>query len=170
MPSNQTPNYQLSQWERSDKVRMEDFNADNAKIDEALFRADRRGLQKLHEIVTTEDTNDLTVAFPEIDWKEWNTVRVIIYSTPQTTFDINCYIHNIHEPTGVLRVHGTQIIFFPSGRDDISVMGIFLGAESALFNVAASVLKYFSNIFLKAGSSTGKIGAGTRIVFLGEHV
>ena len=36
MPSNQTPNYQLSQWVRSDKVRMEDFNTDNAKIDAAL--------------------------------------------------------------------------------------------------------------------------------------
>ena len=36
MPSNQTPNYQLSQWEKSDKVLMEDFNADNAKIDAAL--------------------------------------------------------------------------------------------------------------------------------------
>ena len=36
MPSNQTPNYQLSQWERTDKVLMEDFNADNAKIDAAL--------------------------------------------------------------------------------------------------------------------------------------
>ena len=36
MPSNQTPNYQLSQWERSDKIQMEDFNADNAKIDAVL--------------------------------------------------------------------------------------------------------------------------------------
>ena len=36
MPSNQTPNYQLSQWERDDRVLMEDFNADNAKIDTAL--------------------------------------------------------------------------------------------------------------------------------------
>ena len=36
MPSSQTPNYQLSQWERSDKVQMEDFNADNAKIDAVL--------------------------------------------------------------------------------------------------------------------------------------
>ena len=26
MPSNHTPNYQLSQWEKSDKVLMEDFN------------------------------------------------------------------------------------------------------------------------------------------------
>ena len=36
MPSNQTPNYQLSQWERADKILMDDFNADNAKIDAAL--------------------------------------------------------------------------------------------------------------------------------------
>lgn len=36
MPTNQTENYQLSQWMKSDKVQMEDFNADNAKIDAAL--------------------------------------------------------------------------------------------------------------------------------------
>ena len=33
---NHTPNYTLSQWEKSDKVLMDDFNADNAKIDGAL--------------------------------------------------------------------------------------------------------------------------------------
>lgn len=36
MPSNQTPNYSLSQWSRDDRVLMEDFNSDNAKIDGAL--------------------------------------------------------------------------------------------------------------------------------------
>ncbi len=36
MPSNFTENYQLSQWVKSDQVKMEDFNADNAKIDAAL--------------------------------------------------------------------------------------------------------------------------------------
>ena len=36
MPSNQTPNYALNQWERDDRVLMVDFNADNAKIDAAL--------------------------------------------------------------------------------------------------------------------------------------
>ena len=36
MPSNQTTNYGLSQWVKSDQVLMEDFNADNAKIDGAL--------------------------------------------------------------------------------------------------------------------------------------
>ena len=33
---NRTTNYKLCQWERSDKVLMEDFNEDNAKIDGAL--------------------------------------------------------------------------------------------------------------------------------------
>lgn len=31
-----TQNYQLSQWEMTDRIRMEDFNGDNAKIDAAL--------------------------------------------------------------------------------------------------------------------------------------
>lgn len=39
MPSNHTTNYNLSQWAKSDQVKMEDFNADNAKIDGALKAA-----------------------------------------------------------------------------------------------------------------------------------
>jgi len=36
MASKQTEHYKLNQWELTDDVRMEDFNADNAKIDAAL--------------------------------------------------------------------------------------------------------------------------------------
>ena len=36
MPSSQTPNYNLNQWSKDDRVLMEDFNADNAKIDAAI--------------------------------------------------------------------------------------------------------------------------------------
>ena len=32
----QTGNYQLSQWEKADRIQMEDFNGDNEKIDAAL--------------------------------------------------------------------------------------------------------------------------------------
>lgn len=31
-----TTNYQLNQWAKSDRIRMDDFNSDNAKIDAAL--------------------------------------------------------------------------------------------------------------------------------------
>lgn len=33
MASNQTANYQLSQWESTDRILMDDFNSDNSKID-----------------------------------------------------------------------------------------------------------------------------------------
>ena len=36
MPNSQTPNYKLNQWAKSDRIQMEDFNADNAKLDSAL--------------------------------------------------------------------------------------------------------------------------------------
>ena len=42
MPSNQTSNYQLSQWSKTDRVKMEDFNADNAKLDANLKAVDSR--------------------------------------------------------------------------------------------------------------------------------
>ena len=169
MPSNQTSNYQLSQWERSDKVQMEDFNADNAKIDEALFRADRRGLQVIKEIVTTESSNQMNVEFPEIDWKEWNTVRVIMYPGPDSTNDIDCYIV-LDDPVGRVALHGTQIIFFSSGRDDFAIMGVFLGSRSAAFAQIATRFKSFHFFFFRTESYTGKIGRGTKLVFLGEHV
>ena len=38
MPTNHTPHYNLSQWERDDRILMEDFNEDNTKIDTALAR------------------------------------------------------------------------------------------------------------------------------------
>ena len=36
MPTNHTQNYNLSQWVKSDKILMDDFNADNARLDAAL--------------------------------------------------------------------------------------------------------------------------------------
>ena len=36
-----TTNYQLNQWTKSDRIRMDDFNADNQKIDAALAAKSR---------------------------------------------------------------------------------------------------------------------------------
>jgi len=52
MSTNHTSNYQLSQWVKSDQVKMEDFNADNAKIDAALAgKADKSALSSLTSTV-----------------------------------------------------------------------------------------------------------------------
>ena len=50
---NRTQNYDLNQWEKSDKVLMDDFNADNAKIDGALAaKADASALATLSRTVS----------------------------------------------------------------------------------------------------------------------
>ena len=35
MSTQKTANYQLNQWVKSDRILMEEFNADNLKIDDA---------------------------------------------------------------------------------------------------------------------------------------
>ena len=32
----ETSNYKLSQWDKTDRIQMEDFNSDNTKVDAAL--------------------------------------------------------------------------------------------------------------------------------------
>ena len=47
MSNKYTEHFQLSQWEKADKVLMEDFNADNVKIDAALAgKADASALSR----------------------------------------------------------------------------------------------------------------------------
>ena len=48
-----TTNYQLNQWAKSDRIRMDDFNADNAKIDAAL-KANADAIRLLNEAMPTD--------------------------------------------------------------------------------------------------------------------
>ena len=52
-----TTNYQLNQWAKSDRIMMDDFNADNQKIDAAL--AAKCGI--VTGTYTGDGTNDRTV-------------------------------------------------------------------------------------------------------------
>ena len=57
MPTNHTPHYNLNQWERDDRVLMEDFNADNAKIDAALgAKAEAATVTALSKTVSAHTT------------------------------------------------------------------------------------------------------------------
>ena len=70
MPSNFTKNYSLSQWERSDKVLMDDFNADNAKIDAAL--AFHPSAELICSAVATDDEPTLlTLDISQVDWNRY---------------------------------------------------------------------------------------------------
>ena len=70
MPSNFTKNYSLSQWERSDKVLMDDFNADNAKIDAAFFN--HPSAELIASGVEPENGNSyLKLDISQVDWSRY---------------------------------------------------------------------------------------------------
>ena len=97
---NQTTNYQLSQWEATDRILMSDFNADNAKIDAALKTqaeaisalgaqldakadqddltalANRSRFTKLAEVTLQSDSNSFEIDLRGIDWTQWAYVHL----------------------------------------------------------------------------------------------
>lgn len=64
-----TQKYQLSQWEKTDRIMMEDFNGDNAKVEAALAAlaaADSRTSSRFYtgSYVGTGGTGGVTVYLP----------------------------------------------------------------------------------------------------------
>lgn len=58
---NYTENYQLTQWEPSDRVLREDFNRDNATIDAAL-KAAHESIRIVHGTFTGDGTAERVIA------------------------------------------------------------------------------------------------------------
>ena len=76
---NQTSNFGLSQWEKDDRIQMEDFNADNTKIDaalQALHAADRYA--PLKTIVTTEVMTKVDVDLSDVDWSMYPQLILLV--------------------------------------------------------------------------------------------
>ena len=56
-----TTNFNLTQWDKSDRIQMADFNADNAKLDAALAALTRRVYTATY---TGDGATTLTLTFP----------------------------------------------------------------------------------------------------------
>ena len=84
MNLNQTQNYQLSQWESTDRILMSDFNSDNSKIDAALKEHDDALNTKGNcQIWTTSyiGTGEYGADTPNSLTFPWNPDVVLIVST-----------------------------------------------------------------------------------------
>lgn len=62
----QTPNYKLTQWAKTDRIEMEDFNGDNAKVEAALAAlAGRLDGRFYLTSFTGNGSNTRTLTFPQ---------------------------------------------------------------------------------------------------------
>ena len=56
MSTNHTPNFNLCQWEATDKVLRSDFNADNQKLDAALYQLAQNQTAHTDALTTEQQT------------------------------------------------------------------------------------------------------------------
>ena len=88
-----TTNYQLNQWAKSDRVMMDDFNADNAKIDAALkANADAIAetaaafpLVKIKEVTLGADTAQWDIDVSDINFYQYTRIFLLPTLTGSST-------------------------------------------------------------------------------------
>ena len=72
-----TTNYQLNQWDETDRILREDFNADSAKIDAAIADL-TQNVVLLKDITTTASAGKLKIDLSDVDFSKFKELRVLI--------------------------------------------------------------------------------------------
>ena len=143
-----TTNYQLNQWEKTDRILMDDFNADNAKLDAALYSK----LGPIEDILTYTQSEDsvpsMDIPLPEdFDWGKWSVI--LMDGTFQTNSDAsnNSILFNLIDaqnnailgsslPFTGRSITGTMLaVLFPARNEDAPARGLcFPGGSISVSN------------------------------------
>ena len=94
---NSTANYSLNQWDASDRIMREDFNADNAKIDAAL-----KSLQPtfvpyvpLRTITTSASTQQIDITLSDIDWSVYRHLLLHVNLATDSDYSIGIRLNGL---------------------------------------------------------------------------
>ena len=146
-----TTNYQLNQWEKTDRILMEDFNADNTKIEASLDS--KVPMTVLHDITLTEDTNQLSFNTAEENWSQYSVI--LITYTPATagsgsTVNVSAFSSDYHMDLGFST---------PSRKENLAAFSTGTGMTMLLFSgrytAAAQALTFTGQSFLFGYCSIG---------------
>ena len=112
-----TTNYQLSQWETTDRILMADFNADNAKIDAALAAHDaalaskadaidlaalevevedldqRAGARLLATLTASTSGTSCQFSMDGVDWTAWREIHFVIDPYTDSGAVVTAYVN-----------------------------------------------------------------------------
>ena len=150
-----TTNYQLNQWAKSDRIRMDDFNADNAKIDAALkANADAIAetaaafpLVKIKEVTLGSSTAAYTLDVSDVDFTQYHRIELYCsaaYSDLRVTVRVNGQSSGYHSGaisgggTGSTATAlgylggGTMLFYEPKAGDDVGTIS-FYGTNAGSF-------------------------------------
>lgn len=182
----ETGNYQLKQWESEDRILMEDFNADNAKVDQALKSqaealaaetatreaavtalANKSRFTKLKEINITSATTNIEISFSDVDWTKWDKVHLDCITTNSSQmigyFNSVASGNNKLTFSGAYSVSGRyhpRITFYPGQQANRSITFSYL--------TSTTVWNYPYTNLQKLIITGDTMNAGAKFVLWGE--
>lgn len=190
MANQQTGNYQLSQWERTDRIMMEDFNRDNAKIDTAIkdladkvaaeetaraaantAMADRvtalegkTGLQLLKSAKQSTTGSTLKIDVSGVDWSQWAEVIVVA--------DEKSSIQYKFSPVGHSALtycqDNSMLVLFPMYQANMWVMGLLVSQSGATQAYLQRAYSGLTELSIVGYNSNQPIAAGSTLKLYGR--
>jgi len=133
--TNKTANLGLSQWEAADAVQMADFNADNAKIDEALGGLMAGGSSpwvKLMDVEVKQDNSKVSLDLSRIEAE--GIMALEIYADLNGDYNYSMLLNGdrgdkySYQSAGSSTIRTADFLPLESGSTEISILGrsIFL--------------------------------------------
>lgn len=181
---NKTANFQLNQWEKTDRIMMEDFNRDNAAIDTALkgnadaVAAETAAREAADTALGKKAGLQLiqTVPFPEggssadkpltIQWSDWAIV-LAVYQEPSDGRSYTLSFTTANAKVHPIIYDGPDVqtcaLYFPLYDQSRPVRGLLWSAEKLSYTTTYETL---TGIQLKADTDSGSI-AGAKVTFYG---
>ena len=170
-----TAQFGLNQWEMSDRIQMDDFNADNAAIEAALARVERRSaFHTILDVTTTEDLKN--AAWPlNIDWTEWKSVTIEIMPAEGSQTMVLGYSDSTSSAIRYLVPSWNVMLGFPGGFPDAVLSLVCMNGAGALQGCAPgskTCYRHFTHIglFSRSGYADSILKAGSRILVRGEKL
>lgn len=147
---NTTDNYQLNQWEGTDRILRTDFNADNLKTDDAVAElretvdalAPKAGLQLIQEGTFGSSGPSYDLSLADIDWNQWKTVYIEVDPYAATSDPVSLKVNsfsnanfdyvsaNTTPPGTTGKRERALLIFFPLFNENYCVSGMSFGTET----------------------------------------
>lgn len=182
---NYTKNYQLPQWEETDRVLMEDFNEANSQVDQimaALHTAaesltERAGIQRIKTLTIASSCTEYPISLTDIHWDDWKAIHILVdpytstWSTPVNFYDPNGECVGIgrgNEESDFSRHTELQhLILYPMFDSRRPVCVFYLSVLSSVLYHTGCAYSDFRTLYIKTDSSESLL-SGTQIEILGE--
>ena len=134
-----TTNYQLNQWDPTDRVLREDFNEDNRKIEEALIEIQAKNpFANLRNIAAMQTSAQIL----DVSWIDWN-----IYREVHIYFDLKF---------SNTEVHGTILLNNKNGNSDYLLSSSNLQNNLSGFNTSSA--QRFTGVLRLMPGGSGVLG------------